>query len=111
MKTLHCRRPYGEDRRIWIGNGAAIKSGTRIASGRILVFMDADGQQDPKDLTSLIRHFPEYDMVVGARSAGKHASNIRATGNWIYNRLASYVINFPIQDLTSGFRAVKADLV
>jgi len=99
------RHPYN------IGNGAAIKSGVRIASGRVLVFMDGDGQHDPKDLAELIRHFPEYDMVVGARPRGEQGSKIRAIGNWIYNRLASYVTNFQIQDLTSGFRAVKADLV
>jgi len=99
------RHPYN------IGNGAAIKSGVRIASGRVLVFMDGDGQHDPKDLAELIRHFPEYDMVVGSRPRGEQGSRTRALGNWIYNRLASYVTNFRIEDLTSGFRAVKADLV
>ncbi len=33
-----------------MGNGAAIKTGARNASGDILVFMDADGQHDPKDI-------------------------------------------------------------
>ena len=93
-----------------IGNGAAIKSGIRIASGQVLVFMDADGQHDPADLDQLLQHFPEFDMVVGARPKGEQASKVRALGNRIYNRLASYVTNFPIQDLTSGFRAMKSDL-
>ncbi len=98
------RHPYN------IGNGAAIKSGVRIASGRVLVFMDADGQHDPADLDQLIRYFPEFDMVVGARPGGAQDSRIRAFGNRIYNRLASYVTNFSIRDLTSGFRAIKSDL-
>ena len=51
-----------------IGNGAAVKSGIRIASGNILVFMDGDLQHDPKDIEEMLKHFPEYDMVVGARS-------------------------------------------
>ena len=93
-----------------IGNGAAIKSGVRIASGRVLVFMDADGQHDPADLKKLVQYFPEFDMVVGARPKGEQDSKVRAMGNRIYNRLASYVTNFPIQDLTSGFRAMKSDL-
>ncbi len=93
-----------------IGNGAAIKSGIRIASGQVLVFMDADGQHDPADLDQLLQHFPEFDMVVGARHKVEQASKVRALGNQIYNRLASYVTNFPIQDLTSGFRAIKSDL-
>ncbi len=98
------RHPYN------IGNGAAIKSGVRIASGRVLVFMDADGQHDPADLGQLIQHFPEFDMVVGARPEGTQDSKFRALGNRIYNCLASYVTNFAIRDLTSGFRAVKSDL-
>jgi len=93
-----------------IGNGAAAKSGIRFASGKILVFMDGDGQHDPEDIKKMIQYFPDYDMVVGARPKGHQASWIRSLGNWIYNWLASYVANFPIQDLTSGFRAVKSDI-
>jgi glycosyltransferase involved in cell wall biosynthesis len=93
-----------------IGNGAAVKSGVRIASGEILLLMDGDGQHLPEDIGTLLAHFPEYDMVVGARSKGHHASWIRALGNRIYNWFASYVAKFQVLDLTSGFRAIKADL-
>jgi glycosyltransferase involved in cell wall biosynthesis len=93
-----------------IGNGAAIKSGVRIASGEILLLMDGDGQHLPEDIGALLAHFPEYDMVVGARSKGHYASWIRALGNRIYNWFASYVAKFQVMDLTSGFRAIKADL-
>jgi glycosyltransferase involved in cell wall biosynthesis len=93
-----------------IGNGAAVKSGIRHAKGEILVFMDGDGQHDPKDIARLIEYIPDYDMVVGARFITSQASVGRALGNKIYNWLASYVAKFKIQDLTSGFRAVKSDL-
>ena len=98
------RHPYN------IGNGAAIKSGIRVASGDILVFMDADGQHDPAEIQELLAFFPDYDMVVGARTKGGQASLGRALGNKIYNVFASYVAKFPIKDLTSGFRAVKAEI-
>ena len=94
-----------------IGNGAAIKSGIRIASGDVLVFMDGDSQHDPEDIGKLLEHFPTFDMVVGARLKAHHSSWTRAVGNRIFNWLASYVSKFPIQDLTSGFRAVKSDIV
>jgi glycosyltransferase involved in cell wall biosynthesis len=97
------RHPYN------IGNGAAVKSGIRVAGGNILVFMDGDGQHDPEDVKRLLEYIPEYDMVVGARSMAGQASISRALGNQVYNWLASYVAKFKIQDLTSGFRAVKAD--
>jgi len=91
-----------------IGNGAAIKSGIRAASGEILVFMDGDGQHHPEDIAKLLNYLPEFDMVVGTRSVGDQASLSRALGNKMYNWLASYVAKFPVKDLTSGFRAVKS---
>jgi len=93
-----------------IGNGAAVKSGIRVATGDILIFMDGDGQHDPADIQRLIDHFPEYDMVVGSRSQNGQASFGRALGNTVYNWFASYVSKFSIKDLTSGFRAVKSDI-
>jgi len=93
-----------------IGNGAAVKSGIKVATGDILVFMDGDNQHEPGDIAELVKYLPEYDMVVGARSIGSHASWSRAIGNKLYNWLASYVAKFSIKDLTSGFRAVKADI-
>jgi len=94
-----------------MGNGAAIKSGIRKASGDILVFMDGDNQHDPECIAELVKHLPKYDMVVGARQKGGQASFFRLLGNMMFNRLASYVAKFPIPDLTSGFRAVKANVV
>ncbi|MBW2005064.1 MAG: glycosyltransferase family 2 protein, partial [Deltaproteobacteria bacterium] len=93
-----------------IGNGAAVKSGIRFASGKILIFMDGDGQHDPRDIEKMLEYFPDFDMVVGARLKGHQASWGRALANRIYNWLASYVAKFPIKDLTSGFRAVKSDI-
>lgn len=93
-----------------IGNGAAVKSGIKAARGDVLVFMDGDNQHEPEDIAKLLEHLPAYDMVVGARSIGSHASWSRSIGNKLYNWLASYVAKFQIKDLTSGFRAVKADI-
>ena len=90
-----------------IGNGAAIKTGIRAARGGVLIFMDGDGQHDPADIPILMEHTQQYDMVVGTRTNSQHASLSRCAMNRIFNRLASYVTGFQIQDLTSGFRAMK----
>jgi glycosyltransferase involved in cell wall biosynthesis len=93
-----------------MGNGAAIKSGARAARGEILVFMDADGQHDPKNIAKLLTKLDEgHDMVVGARSASSQASLGRSIANYIYNKFAGFMVNHKIDDLTSGFRAVKAN--
>lgn len=93
-----------------LGNGAAIKTGARNASGDILVFMDADGQHKPEDIAKLLDKLNEgYDMVIGARKPSTHASLFRRLANAFYNRLASVMTGHKIEDLTSGFRAVRAD--
>jgi glycosyltransferase involved in cell wall biosynthesis len=91
-----------------MGNGAAIKTGARNATGGILVFMDADGQHQPADISRLLEKLEQgYDMVVGARQPDTHASHARRIANTIYNRLASWMTGYPIEDLTSGFRAAR----
>ena len=91
-----------------IGNGAAIKTGIRHARGRVLVMLDADGQHPPEDIPAMLRMLERYHMVVGARSSGSESCVHRNLANRIYNRFASYVCGRPIDDLTSGFRAIRA---
>ena len=91
------------------GNGAAIKTGARAATGDVIVFMDADGQHDPADIARLLSKLDEgHDMVVGARQKGSQASLGRGFANGLYNRLASWMTGHKVEDLTSGFRAVRA---
>ncbi|MCW0379400.1 Undecaprenyl-phosphate 4-deoxy-4-formamido-L-arabinose transferase [Xanthomonas sacchari] len=93
-----------------MGNGAAIKRGARAATGDILVFMDADGQHDPQDIPKLLTMLDAgYDMVVGARDRSGQASIHRGFANRFYNWLASRMTGFQVKDLTSGFRAVRAE--
>lgn len=92
------------------GNGAAVKSGARAANGDVLVFMDADGQHKPEDIPALLAKFAEgHDMVVGARQSGSHANAHRAAANDLFSRFATWMVNQPVEDLTSGFRVVWAN--
>ena len=93
-----------------LGNGAAVKAGARVARGETLVFLDADGQHDPTDIPRLLAKLEEgHDMAVGARRDHSQASWGRGVANRIYNRLASWMTNYQVLDLTSGFRAVRAE--
>lgn len=93
-----------------MGNGAAIKRGARAANGDVLVFMDGDGQHDPADITRLLQKFGQgYDMVVGARDWGSQAGVGRGVANTIYNWLATRMTGQAVEDLTSGYRAARAD--
>ena len=94
-----------------LGNGAAIKSGARAARGDVIVFMDADGQHKPEDISRLLDELNAgNDMVVGARSMASQAGAHRAVANSFYNWFASWMVGQTVSDLTSGFRAVKAAL-
>lgn len=93
-----------------MGNGAAVKSGARAATGDILVFMDADGQHRPSDISVLLEKSKQgFEMVVGARTSGSQAGVHRAFANSFYNKLATWMVGQDVEDLTSGFRVVKAD--
>jgi len=95
------RHPYNK------GNGAAVKSGIRRATGDFVLIVDGDGQHPPEDSLRLVSRLGEYDLVIGARAGATQANNARRTGNAALNRLASYLTGRNIPDLTSGFRAAR----
>ncbi len=97
------RHPYNK------GNGAAVKSGIRQAAGDFILIADGDGQHRPADAARLVSQLGAYDLVVGARSVTTQASLARRLGNATLNRLASYLTEQPIPDLTSGFRAARRE--
>jgi len=99
------RRPYN------IGNGAAVKTGVRAASGDVVVIADGDGQMDPADIPRLLRHIGPYDMVIGARDRAGQQNMLRWLGNSALNRLGSYLVGFEMPDLTSGFRAMRRQVL
>lgn len=96
------RHPYN------IGNGAAVKTGIRSARGRWIVILDADGQHRVEDLPALLDQAERYDMVVGARTRQSQTDWHRDVANRVFNALGTYVCRRKIDDLTSGFRVVKA---
>ena len=98
------RHPYT------FGNGAAVKTGMRNATGDIFLLMDADGQHDPQYMPQLLERMKDYDMAVAARTKWHDAPLHRRLANIVYNVFASYLANARILDLTSGFRAVRADI-
>jgi len=94
-----------------LGNGAAVKSGARAASGDVIAFMDGDGQHDAGELAPLLQKLEDgYQMAIGARDSGSHANVGRLFANGLYNGVATLLTGRRIPDLTSGFRAVRANL-
>ena len=97
------RHPYNK------GNGASLKTGIRHASAEWILVLDGDGQHHPGDAVRLVSLLGEFDLVVGARSPETQATSTRRWGNTILNRLASYLAERRVPDLTSGFRAARRE--
>jgi glycosyltransferase involved in cell wall biosynthesis len=97
------RHPYNK------GNGAAVKTGIRSASGTFVLILDGDGQHRPSDAERLVSLLDTYDLVVGARSTRTQSSFGRRVGNALLNAVASYLTEQHIPDLTSGFRAARRE--
>ena len=93
-----------------LGNGAAVKSGARAATGDIIAFMDGDGQHTASELAPLLKCLDEgYEMAIGARDTGSHANVGRLFANGLYNGIATLMSGRKILDLTSGFRVARAE--
>jgi glycosyltransferase involved in cell wall biosynthesis len=97
------RHPYNK------GNGAAVKTGLRLAAGTFIVIVDADGQHRAADAVRLVSHLDAYDLVVGARSRSSQATWSRRLGNTLLNAIAGFLAGRPIPDLTSGLRAARRE--
>lgn len=97
------RHPYNK------GNGAAVKTGIRKASGEFVLICDADGQHQPADARRVADALGDFDLVVGARAKHAQAGAARALGNAFLNRLATFLTEHEIPDLTSGLRAARRE--
>lgn len=99
-----------------MGLGSAYITGFKWALDRkfdVVVEMDADFSHDPKDIKRLVENLENCDAVIGSRYV-KGVSVV----NWPISRLLlSYFANLyarvitgvKIRDLTSGFKAIKAE--
>ncbi len=93
------------------GNGAAIKTALRAISGGRVVVIDGDGQHDPQYLPVLLDRLDRFDLVVGARGFdNEEGSPLRNAGNLFLRRLASFLSEQTVEDLTSGMRAFRHEV-
>jgi glycosyltransferase involved in cell wall biosynthesis len=99
------RHPYNK------GNGAAVKTGLRHATGAHVLIVDGDGQHSPSDARRLVDRLGDFDLVVGARATATQATLGRRVGNAVLNGLATYLTGRRIPDLTSGFRAARREVL
>lgn len=93
------------------GYGAALKTGIRKASGQKIVILDSDGQHNPADIPALYDALENCDMVIGERDIRTSQDRSRALGKKIIRLVGEYLVEQPLPDYNSGFRAFKRNLM
>lgn len=96
------------------GYGQACSTGTDHAQGEIVIFLDADGADDPAGIPAIVQPIleGEADMVLGSRLAGPITPGAMPWhqwfGNWLSGQMIRTLYKLPVTDL-SPFRAVRKD--
>lgn len=95
-----------------LGKGAAMKTGLKIAwklGGEAVIFVDADGQHDPKYLPKFIKELDKYPVVFGYRELNKKSPWIRRNGNKFAGWLIGILFNIKKKDLLCGFLGFRKE--
>jgi polyisoprenyl-phosphate glycosyltransferase len=90
------------------GTGAARRTGTAAARGRVVVWTDVDMSYPNDEIPMLIKELDGHDQVVGARRTEEGTQRFfRVPAKWFIRKLASYLTETEIPDLNSGMRAFR----
>ena len=94
-----------------LGKGQALKTGIENSKGDMIVFMDADLQDDPKDIARFLKKIDEgYDLVNGIRVNRQESIIVK-----IYSKIASWFLrtflHSPFTDINCGFKTFKKEVL
>jgi dolichol-phosphate mannosyltransferase len=102
VRVVALRRNYGQT--------AAMAAGIDAASGKVLIPMDADLQNDPADITRLLKKLDEgYDVVSGWRKNRKDKMVTRKIPSMIANRVISWIGGVPLHDYGCSLKAYRRE--
>ena len=110
LKELDERvRVHSHDRRL--GKTACLASGIERSRGEIIVTLDSDLQDDPKDIPVFIAKIHEgYDLVCGWRKERKDGA-AKIILSKVFNRIISFFLKIPLHDINCGMKAFKNAVV
>lgn len=93
------------------GQTGCYKEAFKQAAGDYIIRMDADLQDDPRDLPKFVEKIHEKaDLIMGLREARKHSRIIRIASS-VYDLLILVLFNTPLHSNTGSYVAFKADLM
>lgn len=98
------------------GKGFALRKGIEAARGDALVFLDADGQDDPAEIPLLLRRLDEgADLVVGSRFLGRFGPGaitpLNRAGNLFLTAAFNALYGTRFTDTQAGFKAMRRSAI
>ena len=104
VKVIQFRRNFGQT--------AAISAGIAYSVGEVLVFLDADLQNDPKDIPRLIEKLNEgYDVVSGWRHKRKDPFLTRRLPSQVANSIISFITGVKLHDYGCSLKAYRREVI
>ncbi len=95
-----------------VGQTAAMMAGFDDARGEVIVSLDGDLQNDPRDIPALVSKLDEgYDLVCGWRQNRQDKLLLRKVPSWLANRLIRRLTGVPITDNGCSLKAYRRDLL
>jgi glycosyltransferase involved in cell wall biosynthesis len=95
-----------------VGQTAAMMAGFDHARGEVVVSLDGDLQNDPRDIPALVAKLDEgYDLVCGWRQRRQDKLILRKVPSWVANRLIRRLTGVPITDNGCSLKAYRRDLL
>lgn len=99
IRTVKCHKNTGKT--------AALAAGIKIATGNIIITMDADLQNDPKDIPDMLGSINKgYDLVCGWRHQRKD-NMLKVFLSKTYNSVISVMFGIKLHDINCGFKAFR----
>jgi glycosyltransferase involved in cell wall biosynthesis len=95
-----------------VGQTAAMMAGFDCARGRVVVSLDGDLQNDPRDIPSLVAKLDEgYDLVCGWRQRRQDKFLLRKVPSWVANRIIRRLTGVQITDNGCSLKAYRRELL
>ena len=92
------------------GKATALTIGFDLAKNDVFVMMDADGQDEPREIPGLVAKLDEgFDLVTGRR-ATRHDRFLKRHTSQIYNATTSWVSGVPGRDFNSGLKVLRREV-
>ena len=93
------------------GKAAGLAAGFREAKGNVVITMDADLQDDPKEIPRFLQKLDDgYDLVSGWKKERRDPFS-KTVPSKLFNKVTSWLTKIKIHDFNCGFKAYKRDVV